>query len=205
MAGALDKIGYANALRPNIIIQIISFLCLMGFAIGLIFSWSKTLLNLTGLIAIISVIYAALRLTACLARKPKPPENTPIENWPFYTVLVPLFREANMVPQLMSALSELDYPKDKLEIFMICEAVDPETVEEVRKRIGGVFHLILVPPGSPQTKPRALNFAMHRARGDFVTIYDAEDIPDPGQLKACLLYTSPSPRDRQKSRMPSSA
>ena len=26
-----------------------------------------------------------------------------------------------------------------------------------------------------------------------------------GRLKPCLLYTSPSPRDRQKSRMPSSA
>ena len=26
-----------------------------------------------------------------------------------------------------------------------------------------------------------------------------------GQLTSCLLYTSPSPRDRQKSRMPSSA
>mgnify|MGYP003330580254 FL=1 len=28
---------------------------------------------------------------------------------------------------------------------------------------------------------------------------------DSDQLKFCLLYTSPSPRDRQKSRMPSSA
>ena len=186
MAGALDKIGYANEHRPNILIQIISLLLLTGFAIGLIFSWSITLLNLTTLIAIISVIYAALRLTACLARKPKPAESAPIENWPFYTVLVPLFREANMVPQLMAALSELDYPKDKLEIFMICEAVDPETVEEVRKRIGGVFHLIIVPPGTPQTKPRALNFAMQRARGEFVTIYDAEDIPAPEQLKTAI-------------------
>ena len=186
MAGALEKIGYANARKPNTIIQIIRFFLLTALAIGVFSSWSQTLLNLTAFIAIISVIYAALRLTACLAQKPKPPKNISIENWPFYTVLVPLFREANMVPQLMSALSELDYPKDKLEIFMICEAVDPETVEEVRKRIGGVFHLIVVPPGSPQTKPRALNFAMHRARGDFVTIYDAEDIPDPGQLKAAI-------------------
>lgn len=186
MAGALEKIGYANQQRPNIIIQIASFWLLIGFAIGLILSWSHTLLYLTSFIAIISVIYAALRLTACFARKPKPSEIDPIENWPFYTVLVPLFREANMVPQLMSALTEIDYPKDKLEIFMICEAVDPPTIDEVRKRAGGVFHLIVVPPGFPQTKPRALNFAMQRARGDYVTIYDAEDIPDPGQLKAAI-------------------
>lgn len=186
MVGALEQIGYANERRPNVIIQIISFFLLTSFAIGIFTSWSQTLLNLTGFIALISVIYAALRLTACLAPKPKPSESEPIESWPFYTVLVPLFREANMVPQLMSALSELDYPKDKLEIFIICEAVDPPTIEEVRKRIGGVFHLIIVPPGAPQTKPRALNYAMHRARGDYVTIYDAEDIPDPRQLKAAI-------------------
>jgi len=186
MMGALDKIGYANERSPNIVIQIISFCLLVGFAVGLILSWSQTLLNITSFIAVISVIYAALRLTASIARKPKLSEAEPNEVWPFYTVLVPLFREANMVPQLMSALSELDYPKDKLEIFMICEAVDPPTIEEVRKRAGGVFHLIVVPPGSPQTKPRALNFAMQRARGDFVTIYDAEDIPHPSQLKTAI-------------------
>ena len=28
---------------------------------------------------------------------------------------------------------------------------------------------------------------------------------DEGYIKGCLLYTSPSPRDRQKARMPSSA
>jgi len=186
MSGALDKIGYADDPRPNTIIQIVSFFLLTLLAIGLFLSWSQTLLNLTGFIAVISVIYAALRFTACIAQKPKPTDNEPIESWPYYTVLVPLFREANMVPQLMSALSELDYPKDKLEIFMICEAVDPPTIEEVRKRIGGVFHLITVPPGLPQTKPRALNFAMQRARGEYVTIYDAEDIPHPQQLKSAI-------------------
>ena len=40
-------------------------------------------------------------------------------------------------------------------------------------------------------------------------VYFVLDIPSlydrPGGLYVCLLYTSPSPRDRQKSRMPSSA
>lgn len=184
--GVLDKIGYANNRAPNIVIQIISLLGLIAFGVGLFFSWSHTLLNITASIALLSVIYAALRLTACILKTPKPPENMEIDNWPFYTVLVPLFHEANMVPQLMTALSALDYPRDKLEIFMICEAIDPQTIEEVQKRVGGVFHLVIVPPGSPQTKPRALNFAMQRARGEFVTIYDAEDIPHPQQLKAAV-------------------
>ncbi|WP_051279815.1 glycosyltransferase [Hellea balneolensis] len=182
-SGALEKIGHADNLSPNFITQLLAFILLVGLAVGIMFSGAKTVLNLTGLIALISVIYAALRLTACLKRKPKMTHDTERDEWPFYTVLVPLFHEANMVPHLMGALSKLDYPVDRLEIFMICEAVDPATIAEVRKRAGGVFHLIIVPPGSPQTKPRALNFAMHRARGEFVTIYDAEDIPHPQQLK----------------------
>ena len=36
-----------------------------------------------------------------------------------------------------------------------------------------------------------------------ITIYSSEDVAK--KHRACLLYTSPSPRDRQKSRMPSSA
>ena len=38
---------------------------------------------------------------------------------------------------------------------------------------------------------------------DFMSI--SRFAPDSGRVKICLLYTSPSPRDRQKSRMPSSA
>jgi cellulose synthase/poly-beta-1,6-N-acetylglucosamine synthase-like glycosyltransferase len=45
------------------------------------------------------------------------------------------------------------------------------------------FDLITVSPGLPQTKPRALNLALMFARGELVTIYDAEDIPQPMQLR----------------------
>lgn len=40
-----------------------------------------------------------------------------------------------------------------------------------------------MPPGQPQTKPRALNLALAEARGELFTIFDAEDIPDPRQLR----------------------
>jgi len=168
--GFQQNIGRANALRPNIALQVIGLgligLCLWGFYL----SFSKTLFKLTSFIAALSVAYACLRFMASATAKPKPSEAADPDVWPFYTVLVPLFHEANMVPQLMSALAKLDYPSNKLEIFMICEAVDPKTIAAVRKRLGGIFHLVIVPPGTPQTKPRALNVAMQRARGDFVTI-----------------------------------
>ena len=45
------------------------------------------------------------------------------------------------------------------------------------------FQVLIAPPGTPQTKPRACNIALERAQGDLVVIYDAEDAPHPTQLR----------------------
>jgi len=185
-AGVHHKIGSAQNRDPNLALQLLSLTFLLSLGAGCYLSLSQTLFKLTSIIAAISVAYACLRLMACATPKPQEMVISTSDDWPFYTVLVPLFHEANMVGQLMSALAKLDYPRDRFEIFMICEAIDPATITEVRKRAGGIFHFVIVPPGSPQTKPRALNYAMHRARGDFITIYDAEDIPHPQQLKSAI-------------------
>lgn len=178
-----QAIGYANDRSPNIILHLITSFIVIGIIVFISLFPYQTLVKITTGIAAMSVAYAALRLMACLTPKPCQPPINAIGNWPFYTVLVPLFREDNMVAQLMAALSKIDYPADRLEILMICEAIDTPTIKAVKARISGAFHIVIVPPGTPQTKPRALNYALNRARGDFVTIYDAEDVPYPEQLK----------------------
>jgi cellulose synthase/poly-beta-1,6-N-acetylglucosamine synthase-like glycosyltransferase len=52
-----------------------------------------------------------------------------------------------------------------------------------------------VSPGLPQTKPRALNLALMFARGELVTIYDAEDIPQPMQLRHSAQHFKSAPAD----------
>jgi cellulose synthase/poly-beta-1,6-N-acetylglucosamine synthase-like glycosyltransferase len=103
---------------------------------------------------------------------------------PVFTVLVPMFREPDMLPHLAQALRALDYPLGKLDIKIVLEAEDEETIR-VAQTLGleGVFELIRVPPSQPQTKPKACNFALRFARGDFLVIYDAEDRPEPDQLR----------------------
>lgn len=49
-----------------------------------------------------------------------------------------------------------------------------------------VTELLNVPPGLPRTKPRALNYGLAQAVGEFVVVYDAEDRPSPDQLKAVV-------------------
>ncbi len=52
--------------------------------------------------------------------------------------------------------------------------------------LGPPFEIIIAPPVGPRTKPKALNVALPFARGSFTVIYDAEDIPEPDQLRRAL-------------------
>ncbi len=107
------------------------------------------------------------------------------DDLPVYTILVPLLHEAHLVADLVAALGRIDWPHDRLDIKLIVEADDPETVAAARVwGHGPPFEVIVVPPGQPRTKPKALSFALPFARGAFVTVYDAEDQPHPRQLRA---------------------
>jgi len=107
---------------------------------------------------------------------------------PVYTILVPMFKDGEVLPILVGALRKMDYPIAKLDIKLVLEAGDNETIEAARALgLESVFEIIRVPPSQPQTKPKACNYALSFARGDYLVIYDAEDKPEPDQLKKVLL------------------
>ena len=104
---------------------------------------------------------------------------------PIYTVFVALHREAAVVPRLAAALSAFDYPAAKLDLKFVIEAHDTETAAALAgAALPPGAEIVVVPPGLPRTKPRALNAALPLARGSCLVVYDAEDVPDPGQLRA---------------------
>lgn len=152
----------------------------------------STLTGLTYGFTAIILIHSTLRWAACFTAKPTNSyaAKTIRSHYPPYTVLVPLYHEAHMVPSLMTALSKLDYPQDALQVLLITEENDPDTGDAVEAFLRPPFEHVIVPRTGedcgPQTKPNALNYAMRTARGLYVTIYDAEDHPDPTQLKAAL-------------------
>jgi cellulose synthase/poly-beta-1,6-N-acetylglucosamine synthase-like glycosyltransferase len=116
--------------------------------------------------------------------------------WPRYTVLCPLYREAVIVPQFVRAMSLLDYPVEQLEILLITEEDDLETRDAILSmNLPAHFEVVTVPPGTPRTKPRACNFGLLKATGDYAVIYDAEDIPDPLQLKKAVLAFATHPAE----------
>ena len=115
---------------------------------------------------------------------------------PVYTILVPLYQEANVLPRLIRSLLLLDYPHDKLDIKLIVESDDTETaVAADAMQECGPFEVVRVPVGTPRTKPRACNYAFKFTRGEFTVIYDAEDRPERDQLRKAVEMFRTGPRD----------
>ena len=117
------------------------------------------------------------------------------EDLPVYTVLVPMYREAAVLPILVHSMRRMDYPLAKLDVKLVLEQDDEETIEAAKAlKAEGVFEIIRVPTSYPKTKPKACNYALRFARGDYIVVFDAEDIPEPDQLKKAVAMFKRSPQ-----------
>jgi len=114
---------------------------------------------------------------------------------PIYTILLPLYKEALVIKKLLEAMRNLNYPKSKLDIIIIVEQFDRKTIKFLNSHNkDGLFRIICVPKSDPKTKPKACSYALKFAEGQYLTIYDAEDRPEPDQLlKAVHMFRKGGP------------
>ena len=97
--------------------------------------------------------YELLRGDASL--EPSRARRVPDAALPTYTILVPLYREAHMLPSLVQALSRLDWPAAKLDIKLVLEAVDQATVAAARAlNLPGNVEIVVVPIAVPAPSRR---------------------------------------------------
>jgi cellulose synthase/poly-beta-1,6-N-acetylglucosamine synthase-like glycosyltransferase len=116
------------------------------------------------------------------------------EDLPVYSIVAPLYREPQMVGKLVKALDAIDYPRAKLDVKLVVERRDEETLTAIASLgLPARYDVIVAPPGAPSTKPRALNVALPALRGDLVVVYDAEDEPDPDQLRLAAAQFAADP------------
>lgn len=115
-------------------------------------------------------------------------KNLKDEELPIYTILIPLYKEEKVIGQIIKAMSAIDYPTEKLDILITLEEYDKETIEAI-KEVNPPKHFknVILPDVQPKTKPKALNVAFSKVKGEFLVIYDAEIMPDPDQLKKAYL------------------
>jgi glycosyltransferase XagB len=110
---------------------------------------------------------------------------------PTYTVLIPLYREPEVLPELVEAMGRIEYPHDRLQIRLLLEEDDDETLAAATTISTALpIEILVVPAGTPRTKPRALNYGLQLTSGDLVTVYDAEDRPEPLQLRRAAVAMS---------------
>ncbi len=115
---------------------------------------------------------------------------------PTISVLVPLHDEQSILPHLIEKLSDLDYPRDRLDIRLLVESADLRTQAAMADLDLPVhIRILIVPSGRLRTKPRALNYALDQCRGSIVGIYDAEDAPEADQLWRVAKQFATAPPD----------
>ena len=120
----------------------------------------------------------------------------PESDLPIYTVLVPAYREPEVMVYLIRALDRLAYPIDRLDVKLLLEADDEASIAAANWAItGNHIQVVCVPPAEPRTKPKALNYGLQLAKGEFVTVFDAEDRPDPLQLRKAVVAMRAAPQE----------
>lgn len=175
-------------------------LVLVALPLGFWFDADTTAMLGMALLTPVFLCVVLLRATAIattLTTIPPPASAPPArsESLPVYSILVPLYREAHMAQALLAALDRLDWPIAKRDILIITEADDAETRHAFEAAIAGHpgIRIVIVPPGEPRTKPRALMYALPESIGDFVVVYDAEDEPEPKQLHQAYRHFQAAP------------
>ncbi|MDU8943844.1 glycosyltransferase family 2 protein [Ovoidimarina sediminis] len=148
------------------------------------------LLNcLLGLAALALLSMSLLKLAALFAcrRPPKVQIAIPPDialRLPRISLLVPLLDEAAISGALVKRLRALEYPSDRLDVTLIVEASDTGTPGSLtRATLPPNWRIVTVPRGTVRTKPRALNYGLDFAEGDIIGVYDAENAPEPDQLR----------------------
>jgi len=190
-----EESAFIRMTKPQII-----FLCaiLLSITLGLWFYTNQMLIGLFAFVQIfylIAIIYkfvismAGIRNRFTTGKNHETEKNPEIKEYPVYTVLVPLFKEPeHVLKNIINAINNLDYPKNKLDVIFLFEGDDPKTINMAKNlRPTSSWRFFYVPNGTPITKPKACNYGLYLSRGKYLVIYDAEDIPEPDQLKKALI------------------
>lgn len=115
---------------------------------------------------------------------------------PTVSIIVPLYKEPEVAGALVDRLRRIDYPRERFDVILAVEEDDPLTLTALKAgELPPWMRAVIVPRGSPQTKPRALNYVLNYARGDIVGIYDAEDRPEPDQIHRVVQRFAEVPAD----------
>ncbi len=109
-----------------------------------------------------------------------------LKKFPTYSILIPIYRENEFtLKNLINSIKKINYDTKKLKVFLITNTDDHLTNSIVKSiKLPSYFrHFRVRKPYNPKGKPFCLNKALRHVDTDLMVVYDAEDVPDPDQLK----------------------
>ena len=162
-------------------------------AIGMVLNFKNTIITINVILSVFFVVSIVFKLFLALvgsrfelhqAVTRQEVKELVDDDLPVYTIHLPVYKEDKLIKKLIWNLQSLDYPREKLDIKLLIEEDDDKTLNAVRNLdFPATFEVVVVPFHMPKTKPKACNYGLHFSRGKYLTIYDAEDVPDTDQLK----------------------
>ncbi len=189
-----EECAYLTLTRPQAIAGMALLLVLVAL---LLWRPMPGLIAINGVLIAFYVVHSAYKFYLVWASLERPVLLTATEDemrtvdegsLPTYTVLIPLYREAAVLERLVEGLMRLDYPAEKLDVMLLLEEDDDETVRAAQAMdLPEHIRPVVVPDSEPKTKPKACNYGLFTCDSELLVIFDAEDRPEPDQLKKAAI------------------
>ena len=107
---------------------------------------------------------------------------------PSFSIVVPVKNEGNMIGRLINALSNLNYPKDKVEIIIVEGGSNDNTFELCEEHAKNHENIRVLQQSNSNGKPSALNFGLNFCKGEIVAVFDADNVPVGDALMKAAQY-----------------
>jgi len=117
--------------------------------------------------------------------------NNPNET-PYVTIQLPVYNEMYVMKRLLDNIARINYPKDRLEIQVLDDSTD-ESFEQTKKHISqlkqtGLDIVHITRTNRSGFKAGALKEGLKIAKGEFITIFDSDFLPQKDWLKRTIPF-----------------
>ncbi len=126
------------------------------------------------------------------------PSHGPIANksYPYVTIQLPLYNEKSVVIRLIESATAINWPSDKIEVQVLDDSNDETSklianfLNDSYKRTIPVIHIRR--SSRHGFKAGALAHGLESSKGEYVAIFDADNIPEPDFLTKLMPYFNDS-------------
>jgi cellulose synthase/poly-beta-1,6-N-acetylglucosamine synthase-like glycosyltransferase len=117
-------------------------------------------------------------------------QHTPDSAWPRVTTQLPIYNELTVSRRVIEATANMDYPAGLHEVQVLDDSTDEtralvdQVAAELRAR--GCDVKVVRRPNREHYKAGALAYGLTQASGEYVAVFDADFVPDPGFLRRMI-------------------